>query len=76
MLRNPAGRSTLRSLPLVAVFLFSSYSRSDQPLEFATLLADLEGGAGHCCWQYCDSQAQRADFGDCVDDVQTPGESR
>lgn len=76
MLRNPVGLSTLRGLPLVSVFLFSSCSRSDQPLEFASLLADLEGGAGHRCWQYCDSQAQRADFSDRMDDVQTPGESR
>lgn len=51
-------------------------SWSDQSLEFATLLADLEDRSGHCCWQHCDRQAQRADFSDCMDDVQTPGESR
>eukprot|EP00069_Balaena_mysticetus_P019523 bmy_12342T0 len=51
-------------------------SWSDQSLESAPLLADLEDGSSDRCWQHCDSQAQRADFCDRVDDVQTPGESR
>lgn len=61
---------------LVAVLLLSSVSGSDLSLEFATVLADLEDCARSCCWQCCDSEAQRVDFSDCVDDVQTPGESR
>lgn len=60
----------------MAVCLLSSSSWSDQSLEFATLLADLEDSASYSRWQHCDSQAQRADVSDRVDDVQTPGESR
>lgn len=63
-------------MSLVAMLLLSSVSWSDLSLEFATLLADLEDCARDCCWQRCDSQAQRADFSDCMDGVQTPGESR
>ena len=63
-------------MSLLAMLLLSSVSWSDQSLESAPLLADLEDGSSDRCWQHCDSQAQRADFCDRVDDVQTPGESR
>ena len=69
------GQPALRGMPLLKVLL-SSCSWSDQPLEFATLLADLEGGSGYCCRQHRHSQAQRADVSDGLDDVQTPGDSR
>lgn len=71
---TPPGQFAL--IVTVGPALLSSVSWSDQSLEFAPLLADLEDSSGDRCRQYCDSQAQRDDFGDRVDDVQTPGQSR
>lgn len=54
---NPVGPVCFEGHVILALLLLS-VSWSDQSLEFATLLADLENRSGNCCGQHRDRQAQ------------------